>query len=98
MHTSHGSRTPPHSSKAADSIAETADSDNDSVKSETSNDKSKESKIFIDVGGIPYVVDELSILSTTIKDKLVKNAPVFRVWNTQASALGGIILARKKLK
>ena len=98
LRTSRGSRTPPCSSKAAASTAETADSDNDSVKSGTSNDESKEFKILFDVGDIPYVVGELSVLSTIIKEKLVKNAPVFKVWNTQASALGGIILARKKVE
>ncbi len=38
---------------------------------------------------------ELGIISTSIKDKLVKNALVFIVWNTQASTLGGIIFIRK---
>ncbi len=72
------------------------DSDNESVKSEASNEKSGEFKILFDVGDIPYVVCDLGVLSNGIKDKLVKNAPVFKVWNTQASTLGEIILAHNK--
>ncbi len=44
------------------------------------------------------MVGELCILSTSINNKLAKNALVFKVWNTQASALGGIILAHKKIE
>ncbi len=53
LHTCCSSRTPPHSSNAAASTAETTNSDNESVKLHASNEKSGEFKILFDVGDIP---------------------------------------------
>ncbi len=49
------------------------------------------------VEDIPCVVGGMSMLSANVKDELVKNALVIRVWNTQVNALGRIILACNKV-
>ncbi len=59
------------------STANMIDIDNESVKSKSSNEESREFEILFNVG------DKLIMLSTNVKDKLAKIALVFRVWNPQ---------------
>ncbi len=89
---------PPHSSKAVASTVNTTDGDNEPVKSESSNEESRKFKIFFNVEDFLLVVGELGIWSTKANNKLVNDAPVFRVWNNQGCALGGIILVQKKVE
>ncbi len=60
--------------------------------------KKAQNSRFFQFGYIQFVVCVLRILSTNIKDKLMKNALAFRVCNIQARALGGIIFACKKVE
>jgi len=75
-------------SEPAASTADVTDSDSGSIKSDSFNETSREFKILFEVRDIPYLIGELDVLSTNVKDKLVKNTLVFRVLNTYASALG----------
>ncbi len=75
-------------SEPAASTADVTDSDSGSIKSDSFNERSREFKILFEVRDIPYLIGELDVLSTNVKDKLVKNSLVFRVLNTYASALG----------
>ena len=75
-------------SEPAASTADVTDSDSESIKSDSFNETSREFKILFEVRDIPYLIGELDILSTNVKDKLVKNTLVFRVLNTYASTLG----------
>lgn len=75
-------------SEPAASTADVTDSDSGSIKSDSFNERSREFKILFEVRDIPYLIGELDVLSTNVKDKLVKNTLVFRVLNTYASALG----------
>ena len=75
-------------SEPAASTADVTDSDSGSIKSDSFNETSREFKILFEVRDIPYWIGELDVLSTNVKDKLVKNSLVFRVLNTYSSALG----------
>ncbi len=73
------------------------DSDDESIKPDSSNEESGAISVLFNMGDIPYMVGELSKLSTNVKDKLVTNGLVCRAWNTH-NVLGGTIFFRKMVK